>query len=464
MTNRQRQYNTDTMKSRWSSKFAFIMAATGAAVGLGNIWKFPYMAGENGGGVFVLLYLGFVGLIGIPTLMAEILIGRLGRDNPITTLENLARRSHRSLAWRYLGWWGAFGLILVLSFYSVVAGWAIGYLTKIWFSGLNGLDSPVAVETFWNEFLGSPYNLLLWHTLFMAITLGVVAAGVKEGIERAAKLLMPTLFIVLLVLLIYSTGVGNIKASISFLLTPHLSQLNATAVIYALGHAFFTLALGAGAMLVYGAYLPTETRIGSSVCIIAALDVLVALMAGLSIFSIVFGFQLSPTGGPGLMFKVLPVAFAKMPAGEWFGGLFFILLWFAAWASAISMAEPLVVLLMERMGFSRKASCVWVGTFCWGLGVMALLSFNVWQEVRILGKFTLFEAMADLTTNIILPIGGLLFAVFAGWIITPKEAREGLQLKQAFTFKIWQFLIRYIVPVGILTSFIVGVQKHVRLI
>jgi NSS family neurotransmitter:Na+ symporter len=237
-------------------------------------------------------------------------------------------------------------------------------------------------------------------------------------------------------------------------LFPDLSLVTSSAVIYALGHAFFTLALGAGAMLVYGAYLPKDTRIGSNICIIAILDVLVALVSGLAIFSIVFEFDLPPAGGAGLMFKVLPIAFAKMPAGQWFGGLFFLLLWFAAWTSSISMAEPLVVLLVERLRMTRRlASCV-VGALCWGLGIMALLSFNVWQEVRLLGQFSIFEAMADLTTNIILPVGGLFFAIFAGWILTPKESKAGLVMDSHSTFKIWQFLIRYVAPIGILISLI----------
>ncbi len=442
------------MKSRWSSRFAFIMAATGAAVGLGNIWKFPYMAGENGGGVFVALYLFFVALIGVPTLMAEILIGRLGRENPVNTLKKLALHTKRGVYWQWLGWWGALGLTLVLSFYSVIAGWSIGYLIKIWSGGLKGLDSALAVQIFWNDFLADPFNLLAWHSLFMLLTLGVVACGVRKGLERALKILMPGLFLVLLVLMIYSLSIGNLKAAFTFLLAPKLSAVNASTTLYALGHAFFTLALGAGAMLVYGAYLPKDTRIGSSVCIVAILDVLVALIAGLAIFSIVFAYDLPPAGGAGLMFKVLPIAFAKMPAGLWVGGLFFLLLWFAAWASSISMAEPLVVLLVERSRFTRKEASFIVGMICWTLGLLALLSFNLWQDVRILGRFSLFDAMADLTTNIILPVGGLGFALFAGWVLDPKVAKDALHLESYFFFKIWQFLIRFIAPLGILISLI----------
>lgn len=442
------------MQSRWSSRFAFIMAATGAAVGLGNIWKFPYMAGENGGGLFVLFYLLFVALVGIPSLMAEIVIGRLGRENAVSTLKKLALKAKKTLYWQFLEWWGALGLVLVLSFYSVVAGWSIGYLIKIWATGLRGLDSAFAVETFWADFLADPLNLLIWHTLFMLLTLGVVACGVRNGLERATKVLMPGLFIVLLILLAYSLTIGNVQAAFSFLFSFQFSAMKTSTALYALGHAFFTLALGAGAMLVYGAYLPKGTRIGSSVCIVAGLDILVALISGLTLFSIVFAYDLPPAGGPGLMFKVLPIAFGQMPAGQWFGGLFFLLLWFAAWASSISMAEPLVVLLPERFQYSRKAASYIVGIVCWCLGGLALLSFNVWQDFRLLGRFTLFDAMADLTTNIILPVGGLGFALFAGWVLNHKEIQEALHLKSPQLFAVWQFLIRYIAPLGILVSFI----------
>jgi len=442
------------MQSRWSTRFAFIMAATGAAVGLGNIWKFPYMAGENGGGAFVLLYLLFVVLVGVPTLIGEILIGRLGRENAVNTLAKLALKAKKTAYWQWLGWWGALGLVFVLSFYSVVAGWSIGYLIKIWTTGFKGFDSAFAVQTFWEDFLADPFNLLLWHTLFMLLTLGVVACGVRKGLERATKILMPGLFLVLFILMIYSLTIGNVKSAFSFLLSFKFTAIKASTALYALGHAFFTLALGAGAMLIYGAYLPKETRIGSSVCIVAGLDILVALFAGLSIFSIVFAYDLPPAGGPGLMFKVLPIAFAKMPAGQWFGGLFFLLLWFAAWASSISMAEPLVVLLSERSRFNRKEASFIVGFVCWILGILALMSFNVWKDLQILGRFNLFDAMADLTTNIILPIGGLGFAVFAGWVLKETETEQALHLKNKMLFKVWQFLIRFIAPFGILVSFI----------
>lgn len=437
------------MRTHWSSRFAFIMASTGAAVGLGNIWKFPYMAGENGGGLFVLLYLICVALIGLPAMMAEILLGRLGQANPVTTLEKLAIHTQHSPQWKLFGWWGAFGLILILSFYSVVAGWSVGYLIKVWQGEFVNL-SPHAIEETWKHFLSNPSTLILWHSFFMLMTLWVVAKGVRNGIERATTFMMPALFVILIVLTIYCAMVGDLKSAFDFLIKPDFAEVNANTVIYALGHAFFTLAVGCGTMLVYGAYSPSDTRIGSSVVIIALLDVLVAMLSGITIFSLVFKYHLVPEGGPGLMFKVLPIAFSQMPGGQWIGGLFFILLWFAAWAAALSMAEPLVVLLMERAKFSRVKACIWIGILCWSLGLLALFSFNIWSDIKLFGRFTFFEAMADLATNIVLPLGGAFFALFAGWALHPQESKQGLLLKSWKLFKIWRVLVRYVAPIGIL--------------
>jgi len=443
------------MKSEWSSRFTFVLAATGAAVGLGNIWKFPYMAGENGGGAFVLLYLVFVVFIGVPVLMGEMVIGRLGQENAVSTLKNLAIRSKASPFWQYLGWWGALALVLVLSFYSVVAGWSIGYLVQIWTHGFAAiLTSTTMAQSYWETFIGNPYNLFLWHSLFMALTLGVVVLGVKDGLEKTIKILMPALFVVLMVLLFYSLMVGDLDQALHFLLNVDFSMLNMKSVIYALGHSFFTLALGAGAMLVYGAYLPPDTKLGTNLAIVASLDVLVALCSGLSIFALVFAYQLPPAGGPGLMFQVLPIAFGQMPAGQWFGGLFFLLLWVAAWASALSMAEPLVMLCMERFSLSRQKAALAIGFLCWILGTAALLSFNVLKDFKLFGHFTIFTMMTDLTTNIILPIGGLGFAIFAGWILDASDVKASLKLDSERLFRVWQFLIRYIAPLGIIVVFV----------
>ncbi len=452
----------------WSGSRGFILAATGAAVGLGNIWKFPYMAGDNGGSAFVMVYLLAILLIGIPLMVAEILLGRMGRENPINTMSKLAKVNNRSQYWQFIGWWGAFGLVLTLSFYSVVAGWAVGYFFKysslvfhelITSNHTTAHLSHTAILNEWQNFIGSAYNLTLWHTVFMLITLGVVVAGVTKGIERASNIMMPLLFIILIILAGYSCVYGDLSAGINFLFKPDFTKLNSTVVIDALGHAFFTLAVGAGCMLTYGAYLPEHTSIVKSVLIITVLDVMVAFLSGLAIFPIVFANNLAPNAGPDLMFKVLPLAFSVIPFGGFVGCLFFLLLIFAAWTSSISMAEPLVMILIEKVKLPRFISCIIVGVTCWVIGLCALLSFNEWQNILIFNRWTIMDALMDLTTNIILPIGGLLFAIFAGWKLNPNSARNILARQHDHHFNIWRFLIKYIAPIGILLVLINSIIK-----
>jgi len=440
--------STQSPKESWSSKKSFILAATGAAVGLGNIWKFPYMAGDNGGSAFVIVYLICVVLIGLPIMMAEIILGKCGSHNPIDTMKNLAIEANSTTNWKYTGWIGTLALLLILSFYSVVSGWSIAYLLKTAFGFFND-KSPQEITNYWNEFLLDPWDLLLWHSIFMFITLYVVAKGVKNGLERASNILMPALFIVLILLAIYSCATGDAIKAMDFLFSFDYHKLSAGIIIDALGHAFFTLALGAGCMLVYGAYLPKKVTVSGSVISIAILDVLVAFLSGMAIFPLVFKYGLAPQGGPGLMFEVLPITFSQMPFGSIIGAMFFILLLFAAWTSSISLAEPLVLLLIERANLSRKTASIIVGSFAWLIGIGSLLSFNVWSDFKIFGKWTIFYINTDLTTNILLPVGGLLFSIFAGWKLNQVKAQEALGFKQKWQYKSWLFLVKYIAPLAI---------------
>lgn len=434
-------------REHWSSKLGFILAATGAAVGLGNIWKFPYMAGDNGGSAFVLIYLLCVAFIGIPLMLAEMLIGRRGQQNPVNSLKTLALTAGKSPHWALVGWLGATTLLLVLSFYSVVAGWSIAYIFRAWMGAFNSLN-VAGINNLWLNFLANPWKLLFWHTLFMILTMWVVERGVQSGLEKASKIMMPALFVILLILDVYSYYTGDFLAGAKFLFDFKLQKISASVVISAMGHAFFTLAIGAGCMLVYGSYLTKDIKLSSAVFTIVILDVMVAILAGLAIFPIVFAYHLVPQGGPGLMFQILPIAFSKMVGGQLFGGLFFVLLLFAAWTSSISIAEPLVVLLTERHGYKRLTAAIIVGTAGWLLGLASLLSFNVLQNFRLFNHWTLFGAITDLSTNILLPLGGLGFALFAGWVMSPSETNDELHLKPSL-FKAWLFLVRYLAPVSI---------------
>jgi len=443
------------MSARWSSRFAFIMATTGAAVGLGNIWKFPYMAGDNGGSAFVVVYLLAVALVGLPAMLGEISLGRLGRANPIDTLAQLALRYQAHPQWRLVGWIGALSLLLILSFYSVVAGWSLGYLFKAVIGELDQV-SPCVSTDLWQSFLNQPGQLLIWHSIFIFLTLWIVKQGVHKGLERASVWMMPALLLILIFLVGYSSLNGDMAAAAKFLFTPDFTKLTPQVLLNALGHACFSLAVGAGCLLVYGSYLPTHKPLIGNALIIVALNLLVALLAGLAIFPLVFAYHLPPEAGPGLMFKVLPVAFGQMPYGQLIGSLFFLLLFFAAWTSSISLAEPLVIIAIEKKTWSRNKAAIIVGIISWLLGVFALLSFNYSQNLLIF-KRNLFECMVDLSTNLLLPLGGLGLVLFAGWKIPAQALSQGLQLKQkTILFKIIYALLRYITPLGIILILLTG--------
>jgi neurotransmitter:Na+ symporter, NSS family len=435
-------------REHWTSKLSFILASTGAAVGLGNIWKFPYMAGDNGGSAFVLIYLICVIIIGIPLMIAEMLLGRQGQQNPVNSFYRLAREANKNTRWSLVGWLGAITLVLVLSFYSVVAGWSLAYMIKTWMGDFNHL-SVQGINSLWQQFLANPVQLMGWHALFMFMTMWVVARGVKSGLENASKIMMPGLFLTLIILDVYAYLNGDFSAGFRFLFAFNLHKINSEVIISAMGHAFFTLAIGAGCMMVYGSYLTRQTKLSGAVMTIVVLDVLVAILAGLAIFPLIFGYHLVPEGGPGLMFQVLPIAFANMVGGQFFGGLFFVLLLFAAWSSSISIAEPLVILLTERHGFKRLSASILVGGAGWLLGLASLLSFNVWQDFKLFQHWTIFGAITDLSTNLLLPLGGLGIALFAGWVMPKLVLFEELKIKKVY-FILWHFLIRYIVPIGIL--------------
>lgn len=444
--------NNDTLQDQWSSKLGFILAATGAAVGLGNIWRFPYMAGTHGGSAFVILYLIFVTLIGLPIMVSEFLIGRRARRNSIDALSYLAKQNNHTKHWGALGWWGILGLMLTLAFYSVVSGWSIAYLFKSICGDFVHSDAHQVV-LIWQNFLASPWTMLGWHTLFMCLTMGVIAAGVEQGLEKATKFMMPALYLILFALVIYACVEGNAKAAALFLFKFDYHKVTINVVVAALGHAFFTLALGAGALLVYGAYIPKRVHLVNSVFIIAGLDVLVAILSGLAIFPIVFALHLPPQSGPGLMFQSLPISFAHMHLGRFVGSLFFLLLLFASWTSSINIAEPMIVITMNRLKVKRWVAACIVGFIAWGLGIFSVLSFNLWSHVQFFNHSTLFDLTTNIPTDIVLPIGGIGFAIFAGWVMRRQQTLQEIGTS-AIIYNIWRFLIRYIAPIAVLCVFI----------
>jgi len=442
----------------WSTRLAFILAAAGSAVGLGNIWRFPYTAGEYGGGAFVLVYLLCVAGIGIPIMMAEILLGRRGRQSPINTMRTLAEREGKPVAWSLLGWMGILAGFLILSFYSVIAGWTLAYAVRAAGGAFTGIDATASKAMF-DGLVGDGERLLAWHTIFMVMTVMVVARGVASGLEQSVKWMMPALFVLLLVMVVYAGWAGDLGAAVRYLFAPDFARLQekgGEAILSAMGQAFFSLSLGMGAIMVYGSYLRHDASIARSTVMIAATDTTVALLAGLAIFPMVFAHGLEPGSGPGLIFVTLPIAFGEMPGGALFGTLFFALLVVAAWTSSISILEPVSAWLVENRGFSRVRAAIIGGAGAWLLGIACLLSLNHWSEYEVAGKGVL-DLFDYLTANILLPLGGILIAIFAGWVLPRAATLDELGGTDRPGYRLWRFLIRYVAPAAVALVLLNGI-------
>ncbi len=424
---------------RWSSRRAFILAVTGAAVGLGNIWRFPYMTGENGGAVFLLLYIAFVVLLGLPVMMAELLIGRAGRRSPMQALGHLARQAGATPHWRWLGLFGVVTVFFILSFYSVVSGWSIEYLIE----SVNGdfvARSPAEIGASFDAFLADPLRMTFNHTLFLLLTLSVVAAGVSGGLEKLNNLLMPLLYLLLIVLAGYAATTQGFGVAMGWLFAPDPAAITLPVVLNAMGHAFFTLAVGACALMAYGAYMPDRQSLPRAVVAVALLDVAVALLSGIAIFSVVFSQGMDPSEGPGLMFVTLPIAFAELPGGSLWLGVFFLLLLLATWTSSINLAEPMVATL-QGAGLKRGKATALVGALVWAAGLLSVLSFSSMAEVHWLGEMNFFELVTTVPTDVFLPIGGLLIAVFAAWVMPRETAQQALDAGSG-VFRAWLWVVR----------------------
>lgn len=430
----------------WSSRFAFIMAAVGSAVGLGNIWKFPYMTGTGGGAAFVLFYLGCVLVVGVPVLVAELMLGRRAQRGPIGALVALGRRYGGTPAWGLVAGLGVVAAFLILSFYSVIAGWALAYIPKLAVGAFAGASAQ-ATGAIFDGLLADPLAMAGWHTLFMALTVVIVAQGVTGGIERAVTLLTPALFVMLVILAIYASVTGDFARGMAFLFTPDFSKLTTEVAISAAGQAFFSLSIGLGTMLAYGAYVGDNVSLPKMTLTIAAADTTCAMVAGVAIFPIVFASGLDPAGGPGLVFVTLPVAFGAMPFGSLFGGVFFVLLAVAAVTSSVSLLEPIVASLQERVRLPRIVLALGVAFLSWVLGFLTIFSFNRWSDIHPLGGGrTFFDLIDYATTNIMLPLGGVLLAVFAGWVLTREARVEEFGMGEGVVYRVWLFLVRFLAP------------------
>ena len=354
--------------------------------------------------------------------------------------------------WQYLGWLGVIAGMIILSYYSVIAGWALAYVIKA-ISGSFMDGSVQQIGGLFDSFVKDPGSQLFWHTTFMILTMLVVVRGVQDGLEKAVRFLMPSLFVLLILLVGYAMNTNAYDQGLSFMFNPDFSKITGDSVLTAMGHAFFTLSLGMGAIMVYGSYLPKNVSIAKTTFLVAGADTVVALLAGIAIFPLVFANGLEPSTGPGLIFQTLPLAFGQMTGGVFFGTLFFVLLVFAALSSSISLIEPAVAWMVENKGFTRLKSCVFLGSVVWFFGLGTVLSFNEWENVTFLGK-NIFELLDFLTANLMLPIGGLLIAVFAGWVMRQEHSQDELQLKSTVLYYCWSALVRYISPVAVFFVFL----------
>lgn len=443
------EHNGAPHREKWSSQIAFVWVAAGAAIGLGNVWKFPYMAGSFGGSAFVLMYLLFVLLVAMPVMAAEIMLGKISQKNAVDGFSYLAHLHGLSSRWQLVGYLGLFTLQMVFCFYSVVAGFSIAYLYFA-LSNLFADKSPADVQNIWAQFLGQPTVLVFCSLLFIFFTMTIVYGGIKKGLEKACTLMMPALLLVLLVLVLYACSSGGFFEAFNFLFAFEPEKITASVVISSLGHALFTLAVGACAMMVYGSHLPQRTSVAKSVAMVAVLDVIVALLAGLAIFPLIFENGLSPGQGPGLMFVSLPIVFAKIPFGWFWGSLFFVLLFFAALSSSLSFAEPLVDLLIDKMKYTRRKAAYIIGITTFSGSIFCALSFNVFADIKFLSQWTIFDMVADLSTNVLLPTGAILISLFAARVVKQEDFFSPHQKYGDAIFRLWHFLTLVVAPVSIL--------------
>ncbi|MGP9765262.1 sodium-dependent transporter [Halomonas sp. AOP13-D3-9] len=439
--------------AQWSSRMTFVLAAAGSAVGLGNIWKFPYMVGESGGAAFVFVYLLCIALIGLPILVSEWLLGRRGQKNPASTMSELARTAKKPKAWAIVGISGIVGAFLILSFYSVIGGWSLYYTVNSVSGAFSGQDAD-GIGALFNGMLSDPGLLLLGHSIFMLLVIGIVARGVTKGLEGAVRILMPVLALLLVVLIGYGMTTGHFGEALTYMFNPDWSKLTAETVLAALGHAFFTLSLGMGIMMAYGSYLGKDINLLQTARTVIIMDTVIALGAGLAIFPIVFANSLDVASGPGLIFVTLPLAFGNMGGGTILGLMFFLLLTFAALTSAISLLEPVVEFIEERTPLSRVMATVVAGVGAWLLGIAALLSFNVWSEPLLFG-LGVFDLLDTLTSKIMLPLTGLGAILFTAWCLERNNVEDELGLS-ATGKSVWNIIARYVAPAGVIAVFVTG--------
>lgn len=438
-----------TGREQWGSKLGFILAAAGSAIGLGNIWRFPYLAGENGGAAFIFIYVLCAFAIGIPVLIAEILIGRSTQKDPVGAFKAL----HKSPFWPAIGGMGVLAGFVILSFYSVVAGWSLGYVVEAIKGSFYQYTAPDSAGKHFNDLIGNVGWSVGYMAAFMLLTMLVVYFGVQKGIERGSKIMMPMLFGLLIIVTIQGLSLEGSSAGLSYLFNPDFSKINAKVVLAALGQAFFSLSLGMGAMLTYGSYLKKKDNIPSSAVWVAVLDTSVAVIAGVAIFTVVFATKQSPDVGPSLIFRTLPAVLTQIPGGYIFSILFFVALVLAALTSTVSLLEVVTAYFVDEKKWDRKKAVLIFGMACLLLGIPSALSFNVLADSTMFG-LNFFGLTEFIASNLLLPIGGFFISIFVGWVWHKATVRENVIAgaegsfgKYPWLLTTWEIVLKYIAPI-----------------
>lgn len=448
----------------WSGRMAFMLATVGSAVGLGSIWKFPYMVGENGGSAFLLVYLAGLVVLILPLMLAEFVVGRRGGGSAVGSIRAVAKESGASPAWSIVGGWGVLTGFLILSFYAVIGGWTLAYIPISASDAFAGA-SPEAIGNVFGALLSDPDRLILWQGVFMALAIGTVAMGVISGIERMVTLLMPLMFVLLAGLVVYAVTTGDVAATFDFFFAPDFSKVTWSVALDAIGLGFFSIGVGIGVMITYAAYAERTISLTQAAVWTILADTFASFLAAFAIFPIVFGFGLDPAGGAGLMFTTLPAAFGQMGAGAIVGTAFFVLLAVSALASAISLLELSVSWAVERFKLARPLAALLIGGACFAVGLGTVWSFNKWADWHPLafipafeGK-TFFDAIDFLTSNIMLPAGGIAIALFAGLFVARKVMGEELGIRNAATLGLLRFLLAVVAPLAILAIVVVTLAQ-----
>ena len=453
-------------QENWSSRLTFLMASVGFAVGLGNIWRFPYMVGENGGSAFVFIYLFFAMAIGVPLVMSEWALGRngAGATSASGSIKDVAKQSGASKAWGNVGGVAVLAVFMLMLFYTVVTGWTMDYFVRSLSGDFQGVDA-VSSKAQFDGLMSDPWRLGFWHTVVVLLTVYINSLGLHDGIERAVNILMPALFVSLLLMVAYSLSVGDVGATVDFLLTPDFGRVSGNTVLLALGQAFMSIGIAMAVMITYGSYLGRQVSIPRNAFIVVGADTLVALLAGFAIFPLVFAHNLAPDSGEGLVFQTLPIVFGDLAGGRFFGSVFFFLLIAAAISSCIANFAPIVAWTEEKFSLSHAKASAVSGFLMWLLGIASVLSFNVLSEfhpLAFLDRFegmTIYDSLDYIMSAILLPVGAFLTAIFIGWFVPHDRMRDELGIGGGMGFQVWRVLIRFIVPAAVAIIFTVGITS-----